>query len=1346
MADETQLGGVKIVVPVNTVNTTTQLTATTRANGEVFLPIAIEWAPAWFYSALAWLGQSYRDASNTQRSFSNYLAGANVDPYRQLGSTRLFLIEFMRNEFFLSIAPDPDSEAPLSGENVTYYQRTDAGILQMYKDLSASNIFPCVTHCYVPGEVDLAPSLEDQLAEKTVGYDPASGLRRILLGSAIAQVVPIGDFAQVENEQIYDPTPAIVPLATSLVYDVTTNNSIGAKSFVLPVAYIVDQATPGQFAVNRFGATQAPPQGQQQPSFDYGETAIFQGGPGYDATKATQLTFKLSTELIQGGAAFITTFFQDSTAYTDISTGTSVVTGVSALTCTALFPLATFTNQNIAGFYRDNTWGTSLGFPIFDYKTSNSDFTIENTAGAIEPELVYDPSAPFLNGGNLPNVLAKFAAATYILSPDTLQTMIANAGDYSAAGVAAGLSVMTAALKFDMSSKPSAGITDQLTVPVTATATTTPETTSTSTAAAASAAGSSPRQAAAAPAAPTVTHGPVSNAVVGRPPVGIISRLPVGPIQLPVGQSGNTPTGAPASPSSVQVELNAFIPIEALLGTGIISIPIGTDFFLQPLGDGAQFQANPPGTVFNLCDAHRDTYALQPVDLAIADTGLSLTTGIQYVLSLSGTALAARGSDGSTLSATPKLAEPDAQHTYVGALVYEAGLTSVRLYPILSLTLPAPAVGSNGIEQGESYAVSLTYGAKQSTIDILDSNQVAVATGLAVASPTPTDNSKPQVGDLYFGSVLGGAASIAVWAVPVFLPVTPDALPDASFNGSMTLGTVSSGLPSYALKITDSSLFIFTNINVDTSEAGSASSSNVFAAGIAINSAPDDLSSKAFTPTQFILGLVRQAQVGPDDKFVFVPETDSVVIGGKRYMLSIIELDTLTDDPTQRPYPPNFWPDSRYWQFANRHNPYLDIRYEGQTEDDRIAQAQADTQAIAQKMQGAQEPLQMYLDTQGMVVWPILGFPFDAPSQSIDRNQLGNLASAIISLLASQIPAAPAAGQGVSASQQVVLPGAATQLNPYTYGVDFTSGDAAASSASSSGGVSAASGTAVSAINGIVVQNFGSAIGSTAPSLDQALRVASLQTQQAAANLADIKQAGPQVEIMQQNSATTSQASLTSPVLEAARPQVVYGFSVYNATSGECYLIELVPNDLNIPDQLPNPTQNATYDPYYVRVVFLQRLKAYNMSIIVPSIAYDQYGHLAEPDQESPYTNLVAKTDDFAIGYMSSLYDLNNRFDSLNFEFVIAADQDSVGAARTYVCTNIPYYSIASTVRISIALFRPITFACRRQNWNATCTLMVATIPENTHVYLAFGGGDLPPCGSTWHSPSIQASPRTCTT
>ena len=1328
MADATQSGGVKIVVPVNTVgaiNTTSQAsissTATARVVGEGHGPVVLEWAPAWFYSALSWLGNTYRDASNSPRGFSNYLAGANVDPYRQLGSTRLFVIEYMRNEFFLSIASDIDSEAPLNGANVNYYPKTDAGILQMYQDLTASAIFPFVTHCYVPGKVDLAPNLAEQLAEKTVGYDPASGLRRILLGSAIAQVVPTGVFAQVENEQIYDPTPAIVPLATSLVFDITTNNAVGAKTFVLPVAYVVDQATPGQFAVNRFGATQTPIAGAQTPAFDYGETIIFADGPGYDATKSTQLNFTGQTEIIQGGAAFITSHFQNSTAYASASfSGGTAVTGVSALTCTALFPLAAFTNQQILGFYRENAWGTSLGFPIFDYQTANSEFEVATTAGAINPQLVYDPSSPFLNGGNLPNVLAKFAAATYIFSPDSLLTMIEDAGGYAATGAAAGLSVMTAALNFNMSSNPSAGITNQLTVPVTATVTTTPATSAASATTAVPGIAANPGKVTAVTAAARAT------AVAGKAQINAISQWPVGPIQLPVGQGGNTTPAAPTSPSTVQVELDAFIPIEALLGTGIASVPIDTAFFAQPLGDGAQFKANASGSILNLCDTHRDTYALAPIDLPIADTGLNLIVGVQYIFSLKGTALSARGSDGSTLSSTPKLANPDAQHTFVGVVTFENTVTSVRLYPVLSLTLPAPASGSNGVAQGESYLVRFTFGANQSSIDILDSGQVVIATGLSVASPKPTDNSNPQAGDLYFGSFVGGAATMTIWALPVFLPIAPAELPGASFSGSMVLGAVSSGLPAYALQITDSSLFVFTNINVDTGVAGSASSANVFVAGIAINSAPDDLSSKAFAPAQFVLGLVRQAQVGPSQKFVFVPETDSVVIGGKRYMLSIIELDTPTDDPTQRPYPPNFWPDSRFWQFANRHNPYLDIRYAGETEAARIAKAQADTEAIAAKMQKAQEPLQMYLDTQGMTVWPILGFPFNALSQSIDRNRLGDLASQIIGLLATQIPAAPVAGQGVSASEQVVLPGAVSQQNPYTYAVDFTQDEPVVAPAS--GGVSASTALAATEVNGIVLQNLTSAVTSVASNLDQARRLGSLQTQQTASNLAQTKQVGPQIAIMQGTSvATASQTSLANSQSEARKPQVVYGFSVYNSASGECYLIELVPTDLNIPNQLPDPTENATYDPYYVRVVFVQRLKAYNMSIIVPSITYDQYGHLAAPEQKSPYTNLVAKTDDFSLGYMWSLYDQANRFDSLNFEYVSSDDSASIGEARSFVCTNFPYYSIVSQLRLSIAFLRPITFTCRRQNWNATCALMVPTRPENTHLYLAFGGGDLVP-------------------
>src|ERR1039457_1990452 len=66
-------------------------------------------------------------------------------------------------------------------------------------------------------------------------------------------------------------------------------------------------------------------------------------------------------------------------------------------------------------------------------------------------------------------------------------------------------------------------------------------------------------------------------------------------------------------------------------------------------------------------------------------------------------------------------------------------------------------------------------------------------------------------------------------------------------------------------------------------------------------------------------------------------------------------------------------------------------------------------------------------------------------------------------------------------------------------------------------------------------------------------------------------------------------------------------------------------------------------------------------------------------------------------------------------------------ALPIYVCTNLPYRSVASSGTFAVADFRPLTFPCRRRNWDATCTLMVATRPLNTHRYLAFGGGDLVP-------------------
>ena len=54
----------------------------------------------------------------------------------------------------------------------------------------------------------------------------------------------------------------------------------------------------------------------------------------------------------------------------------------------------------------------------------------------------------------------------------------------------------------------------------------------------------------------------------------------------------------------------------------------------------------------------------------------------------------------------------------------------------------------------------------------------------------------------------------------------------------MTLGAQVSGLPGYDLSITDSSLFVYSNIDIDTGNIGSVSSANVYLASAVINSAP----------------------------------------------------------------------------------------------------------------------------------------------------------------------------------------------------------------------------------------------------------------------------------------------------------------------------------------------------------------------------------------------------------------------------------------------------------------------------------------------------------------------------
>jgi hypothetical protein len=231
------------------------------------------WAPAWFYSALNWLAKSYVDANNVVQAFNNYLIGSDVDPYSQLGSTRLFFIERVEDVFLLSVAADVNSTAPVSSG--ARYPTSDAGILAMYNDLAASPIFSAVKYCYIPGRYAPSAFAAEALATIESGYDPSTGIRIIVQGSAVAQVVPLADFVATHNEQIYDEDPQIVPIITALVYDVTQNNSLGATTFALPVYYSRDQLG-GTYYVNKFAITTT----VNGATINCGQTALFPGGPG----------------------------------------------------------------------------------------------------------------------------------------------------------------------------------------------------------------------------------------------------------------------------------------------------------------------------------------------------------------------------------------------------------------------------------------------------------------------------------------------------------------------------------------------------------------------------------------------------------------------------------------------------------------------------------------------------------------------------------------------------------------------------------------------------------------------------------------------------------------------------------------------------------------------------------------------------------------------------------------------------------------------------------------------------------------------------------------------------------
>ena len=1480
------------------------------------------WAPAWFYSALNWLSRTYNDANNAEQSFGPSMYGSDVDPYAQLGSTCLFRVTQQRTSayFTLYLAQDTDS-ASLGAGNT--YANTDEGITAMYSALSASSIFSAVKFCYIPGQLgsDISPAAYTPgtfaaapASTLPTGYDPATGLRVIAQGSAVSQVVPLDQFQASHNEQIYDSTPTIVPIASSLVYDVSQFNQPGATQFLLPVFYARDRVQ-GAYYVNKIGG----PTTINNQTAQCGQIGVYAGGPGYNPSTATQL----GAPSVAASQPLSTYTFNSSIVVSSVNPGTGVNPGITSLICNASSLAALFANQHLVGFARSSGWQTSFGIPIFDYGSGNSSFTLPPSVAAVTPTAIYNPATPFLNGGSLANVVRNLLQATYLYPTSKLISILNTATTSQVTDGGAGLSVTTAALEFAMSSNETT-LADQLSVPVVATLTTTPATflrvgvnqtaaTLAETGIAKPAAASSARVAApgavaakVAPAATTpappssgtpsstmatssatlrkivntiqtasgasatpVTTTPVST----TPPAAVAAPAPAAPVstKAPAGRTAVGSTAAPASavgvvkqgttvsipdptrvpvqqvppipvsvpvsqaPSTITVGLSASIPQEALNGTGISSIEIGTAFAQQNLGAGSAIQAATAGTIVNLMDRAHPNAAIVPFALTLSGLGLTLNAGITYVLSLSGGTLTVRGSDRSTASVSASPQGAVRGFTYVGSLVYNATSTAVQMYPLLQLPFAPPAVGTNGILQGVSYNLRLTYGATGSVYDVTDSSNSAIATNIAVSNPVPTDKSTPAAGDLYFGSFVGGATQTTLWAVPVFLNVIPSQLTGISYQGTITLNSESSGVPTYDLNLTDSSLFIYSNINVDTLAIGSVSSKNVYLASAVINSAPNDTSAAAFAPSKLLMGLVRQALAGTALEYVFVPEDDSVVIGGTRYMLSVINLGNLTLDPNSLPYPPVFWPQSQYWQFANRHNPYLGVAYTGETQQARIESAQNDVASIGVALSQAQEPMQMYLDTDAkqMTVWPIYAFPFEATTQTVDVGQLKNITQTILNILAAPpklaatapasaqlSPAQPAAvvtdsllmnpgsiatgvllGQAASSTsldaieaanacaistntpvssaldtEQVTVPSALNLANPYV-------GDAATSPDTTPAiNTTLTQQVLAPAIAGTVVQNLAPNLiddSSVAPSLAAQVSHTLLENQQAQANLASMKTLTPVTDVVQDHVDASIVAS--APAILSRLYQPIYGFSVYNSATGEAYLVEVVGSDLTPPDQLPYPTQNVTYDPFYVRVVFLNTLTCFNMSIIVPSMVYDQYGHLAQ--QNTSYQNLLSKSNELDIGYLYSIYDSSNNFDSIDVQIYQPDEENSQLASENYIFTNFQYRTAqltlfnpgilfqnlasilaaskttvaaprspelkanvtavtgaaSSVLPIADTLFSvgqinyfvpqvpPIYFFCRRQNWNADCHLMQATNPSGTSVYMAFGGGDLVP-------------------
>ncbi len=86
---------------------------------------------------------------------------------------------------------------------------------------------------------------------------------------------------------------------------------------------------------------------------------------------ATALTVKSSSPNNVQGQTSTTYIFDAATVVTIETVAPSAQLGVMSLTYRSSSPASLFANQRIVGFYRDASWKTCLGVPIYDYAGGN---------------------------------------------------------------------------------------------------------------------------------------------------------------------------------------------------------------------------------------------------------------------------------------------------------------------------------------------------------------------------------------------------------------------------------------------------------------------------------------------------------------------------------------------------------------------------------------------------------------------------------------------------------------------------------------------------------------------------------------------------------------------------------------------------------------------------------------------------------------------------------------------------------------------------------------------------------------------------------------------------------------